>query len=145
MTEVKFRLRFGSGFLGFLWLLLPSVSISVAGVELLMANRNSEAASVVIAFSTFAIFFVLIGLYLLGTWKLSRNAALRGKGKIRVVKVRKEKGPGFYLGAPIDGGFRPDPDFDATVLEIQSFWRSVRGRQPHPWPRAGSVDTIAPG
>jgi hypothetical protein len=146
-----------------------------------MANPNSEAASVVIAFGTFAIFAVLIGMYLLGTWKLnftectaggirtrrvfwirqcswsevsdisvecvalSRNAAARGKGKIRVVKVRRTNGPGFYLGAPIDRAFRPDPDFDATVLQIQSFWGSVGGPQPHPWPRPGSLDTIAPG
>ncbi|HEX6933282.1 MAG TPA: hypothetical protein VF162_14145, partial [Streptosporangiaceae bacterium] len=90
MTDLKFQLRFGSGFLGFLWLLLPSVSISVAGVELLMANPNSEAASVVIAFGTFAIFSVLIWLYLLGTWKLNfTECTARGIRTRRVFWIRQ--------------------------------------------------------
>ena len=48
------------------------------------------------------------------------------RSKVRAVRVWTTGGRSFLLGAPIDRGFRPDPEFDASVAEIQSCWRIAR-------------------
>jgi hypothetical protein len=69
--DLEFRLRRGSGLLGIMWLIWPSVVVPVIGVELLIANPNGQAASVVIAFGTFAMYIPLLAVDLLAVWKLN--------------------------------------------------------------------------
>jgi hypothetical protein len=162
--ELRFRLHPGSGILGFLWLAVPSVAVSVAGVELWMADPNSQAASVVIGAGTVVMYGLLLALELLAAWKLNVTECTAGgirtrrqfwtwqcpwpqvsditvervalsaqnpwaRSKIRAVRVRTTGGRSFLLGAPIHGGFRPDPDFDASVAAIQAYLRSARAGQ----------------
>ncbi len=64
------------------------------------------------------------------------------RGKTRAVRVHTASGRSFLLGAPIDGGFKSNPDFDASVAKIRAFWRTERARHPgrlwlYSWPTTG--------
>lgn len=170
MADLKFRLQRGSGILGLLAPLVPSVAVPVFCVEFLMPNPHSEAASLVIAVGTLAIYIPPLGLELLAAWKLNytkcseqeirtrrliwtrrcewskvRDITVQrvslssrtppGRGKIRAVRVHTTGGHSFLLGAPIDGGFKRDPDFDASLARIQAYWRTWRALHPghHLW------------
>jgi len=175
--DLEFRLRRGSGLLGIMWLLWPSVAVPVISVEVLMANPNGQAASVVIGVGVFAIYVPLLAVDALAVWKLNytrcgesgictrrlawtrrcpwpqvsditvERVALStrnpyARGKIRAVRVHTTSGRSFLLGAPVDGGFKPDPDFDASVAKIQAYWRTWRAHHPghlwlYSWPANG--------
>jgi hypothetical protein len=65
-------------------------------------------------------------------WRKVADIAIRRGPGSRLVVVTTVDGTRFWLGAPVDGGVMPDPEFAAKFRQIVSYWHTAAWEQSQP-------------
>jgi hypothetical protein len=65
-------------------------------------------------------------------WPQVADIAIRRGPGSRLVVVTTVDGTRFWLGAPVDGGVMPDPEFAAKFRQIVSYWQTAAWDQSQP-------------
>lgn len=154
MSAPVFRVNFGGGL--FAWWVIPvAVGAGISAANLLLANANSQGASVLIA----VIAIVVVLLYLMAVQALSYtrcekdelvtrrlirtrhcpwsqvtdiaiekfSSSPTARKPARMVRVTTASGKKFRLAAPVDGILIRDPEFDHSLNAIKAIWRPQSG------------------
>jgi hypothetical protein len=66
------------------------------------------------------------------SWPQVAAIAIRRNPRSRLVVVTAVDGTRFWLGAPVDGGVMPDPEFLAKFRQVVGYWRTATWEQAHP-------------
>jgi hypothetical protein len=65
-------------------------------------------------------------------WQQVADIAIRRDPGSRLVVVTAVDGTRFWLGAPVDGGVMPDPEFATKFRQIVGYWRTAAWEQSQP-------------